>query len=93
MLVGDVGDNVEGVRGIGPVKALKYLEGHDPEGMERTVRQLYNDDVRFELNKKLFKVLRSEEEYQNIISESERTQAPTVRAEGDPGSVSTTDAG
>ncbi len=40
LLVGDVADNIKGVAGIGPVKALKALESN-PDDMEGTVVDLY----------------------------------------------------
>ena len=54
MLIGDKGDNVVGVAGIGKAKAPRILEGCETEEeMFDTVRELYNDDVRFLRNGQL----------------------------------------
>lgn len=60
MLTGDRADNIIGVRGIGPVKAERYLN-NAPNRME-LVRALYNDDTRFWNNYTLIRVIRTREE-------------------------------
>lgn len=69
MLVGDPSDNIKGVEGIGKVKAPRILNSLDPDDWEENVRSLYNDDERFELNKKLFTVLREEPDDPTISEE------------------------
>jgi len=54
MLIGDKGDNIVGVAGIGKAKAPRYLEGCETEEeMFDVVRELYNDDMRFLRNGQL----------------------------------------
>lgn len=51
MLIGDVSDNVIGVRGIGEVKAAKLIDPlQTEEGMFGVVHQLYSDHDRFYMN-------------------------------------------
>lgn len=51
MLIGDTVDNIRGIRGYGPKKAEVYLSSYKTEDeMEQAVRELYNDDDRFEMN-------------------------------------------
>jgi 5'-3' exonuclease len=69
MLIGDTSDNVRGVAGIGTVKAGRHLQALRPSEMEARVYELYNDRERFLLNRKLLTILRSEEEYVNILEE------------------------
>jgi 5'-3' exonuclease len=62
-LVGDRSDNIEGVVGIGPVKAERHLSGlFDPRDLYEACRSLYNDDKRFHLNMKLLYVWRKPED-------------------------------
>jgi 5'-3' exonuclease len=65
MLVGDVADNIFGIKGIGPKKAEKifeYIYEEDLELLNRAyyncVASLYNDSVRMHRNAKLLWVLR-----------------------------------
>lgn len=67
MIVGDVADNVFGIRGLGPVKAAKLLdtiEWDTLEGLDSKyyslVSSLYNDPVRMHKNAKLLWILRKE---------------------------------
>jgi 5'-3' exonuclease len=69
MLIGDSSDNIRGVEGIGPVKARKHLENLSAEEMHLRVRELYGDDERFILNLRLLSVLRSEEQYLQVLGE------------------------
>jgi len=68
MLIGDVADNIRGVDGIGAVKALRALEGLTEEEMYLRVKELYDDDERFNLNLRLFTVMKNEEELQEIYA-------------------------
>lgn len=77
MLVGDSSDNVRGIDGIGPVRADKILRNLRPEDMEHTVREYYQDGERFLLNYRLLRILRSEEEYENIISQGQGQKITT----------------
>lgn len=72
MLVGDTSDNVRGVDGIGPVKAGRHLSGLTPEQMHSTTFDLYGDPGRFFLNYRLLRVLRTKEEYEEIMSNIEQ---------------------
>lgn len=76
MLVGDSADNIRGVDGIGAVKGRRLLEGLSSEEMYQSVRRAYDDDERFLLNYRLLRILRSEEEYVDLISEIEGKKPP-----------------
>jgi 5'-3' exonuclease len=58
-LVGDVADNVFGIRGVGPVKAARMLDGLDPCDYYAVCREAYDDVDRFHMNCKLLWVWRS----------------------------------
>jgi 5'-3' exonuclease len=95
MLVGDRADNITGIFGLGVVKSLALLEGLTPLEMEETVREIYNDDIRFNINKRLLKILRSEEEYAERLEEIHEAQfqqkqgqdSPAICQGQDPGQV------
>lgn len=76
MLIGDSGDNVRGVDGIGPKKSRQHLAGRSPEEMYSTVRGLYADDERFLRNFRLLRILREEHEYEDILREIKGTPTP-----------------
>ena len=57
-LVGDTADNVFGVRGIGPVKALKVLDGCLPEDYYAACKALYDSEERYHTNCKLLWIWR-----------------------------------
>lgn len=71
MIVGDVADNITGIRGLGPVKAAKILDLHTWNNYEvteeldlayyNTVRDLYKDDERMHINAKCLWILREED--------------------------------
>lgn len=74
LLMGDRSDNIPGVSGIGEVKSEKLLIGRTIQEMEQIIEDYYDDKIQLEINRKLIRVLRSEEEYQNILSQSEGPQ-------------------
>lgn len=77
MLIGDRSDNITGVSGIGEIKSSRIVDSYDDiNELHEYVRSLYNDDQRFTTNLRLFRILRSEKEYENILSEIQR-QEPT----------------
>jgi 5'-3' exonuclease len=60
-LIGDRGDNIKGVDGLGPVKAGRALEGlSTPEEYYKACRELYNDDERYHLNLRLLYIWQKE---------------------------------
>jgi 5'-3' exonuclease len=69
MLIGDTSDGVRGVEGVGPVKAGRMLADCTPEEMHTRVYDSYGDPERFFLNTRLLRVLRSKEEYEQILGE------------------------
>ena len=90
MLVGDASDNVPGISGIGPVKAARALVGLSPEEMEATTRNLYGDPEWFSLNWRLLKVIRSEEEWNEIeatIRKSEGEEPTEDGSSSNPNSI------
>lgn len=66
MLVGDASDNVPGIAGIGPVKAARILAGLSPEEMEARTYDIYADSEWFNLNLRLLRIIRTEEEWKAI---------------------------
>jgi 5'-3' exonuclease len=84
LLVGDTVDNIVGIRGIGPVKAGRLLDGLTEErDLFETVRRAYGDDHRLLKNGRLLWVRRVENElwgFPNV--EKERVG---VGGEGDSG--------
>lgn len=70
MLVGDSSDNLRGIDGLGPVKSARLLSGLSPEEAHLKVSRLYEDAGRDFLHSyRLFRLLRSEEEFQEIMNE------------------------
>lgn len=60
-LVGDSVDNIFGVKGIGAVKAARWINDVENENdMYNICRALYKDDTRFHMNCKLLWILREE---------------------------------
>lgn len=75
MLVGDTSDNVRGVDRIGPVKANRIIAGADSiEDLAEYVRELYNDNERYEQNLHLLRVLRNERDHENVKAYIENKQ-------------------
>jgi len=68
MLTGDKADNIIGVTGIGVKKSFDALKGLTEEEMYLRVKELYDDDERFNLNLRLFTVMKNEEELQEIYA-------------------------
>lgn len=63
LLIGDVSDNIRGIRGIGPVGAGRLLNGLSTEqAFFDLVRKLYNDDERLLMNGRLLKIKTAEDE-------------------------------
>lgn len=82
-LVGDVADNIIGVRGLGPVKAGRILDPLYADTLEvldeiyyETVRGLYNDDVRLHTNAKCLWILRHEAGF--WLTPDERAEKPVM---------------
>lgn len=70
MLIGDSSDNLRGIDGIGPVKSERLLRGLSPEEAHAKVLGLYEDAGRdFFHSYRLFRLLRTEEEYHEIMRE------------------------
>lgn len=76
MLVGDPTDNVRGVRGIGRIKAKSYLEGLPTPEMYYRVLERYPSREEFVRNYRLLRVLRSEEEYVDLLGQIQGTYPP-----------------
>lgn len=100
MLIGDTSDNIQGVEGLGKVKAPKKLLGLSAKQMYDTVRELYNDDERFLMNFRMLRILRNPVEYENILqeiedknsfSQSEGENTPEDSSEEDTGEVPAVD--
>jgi len=83
MLVGDKGDNIIGVAGIGKVKAPRILEGCETEEeMFDTVRELYADDARFFRNGQLLWIWKTKGGIWNspLLSKLDTSIKPGVEA-------------
>ena len=76
MLVGDVSDNLAGIRGLGPVKAGRILSGCTPEEAHLRVLGVYKEHGQdFDLAYRLFRLLRSVEEWNEVKSEIEFSES------------------
>jgi 5'-3' exonuclease len=70
MVVGDAADNLRGIDGLGPVKAGRLLRACSAEEAHSVVSGLYQErDQDFFLAYRLFRLLRSTEEYWEIMNE------------------------
>jgi 5'-3' exonuclease len=69
VIQGDRSDNIPGVKGMGPVKAKRALLGLSPEEMESRVRSYYDDERQYLLNCRLLRLLRSEDEYYQVLEQ------------------------
>jgi 5'-3' exonuclease len=62
-LIGDVADNITGVRGLGPVKSARLINDLEDEvNMFSVVQSLYNDDARLLRNGRLLYIHRREQD-------------------------------
>ena len=89
MLVGDVADNIFGIRGLGPVKAGRILDPiiHDSleelnEAYYKTVHALYNDLGRLHSNASCLWILRNETDLcvKPWLPASERQESPVMES-------------
>lgn len=97
MLVGDTSDNLRGIDGLGPVKSGRLLQGLSAEEAHLKVQAIYADHGRdFFQAYRLYRLLRSEEEYheimaelelENIFGESQGPEATTVGTGSVVGSI------
>ena len=72
LLTGDTSDNVHGIRGIGPVKAGKYINDVEDEwDMFEIVQALYNDDERLLRNGKLLWIMKKDNDWWEFPKETE----------------------
>jgi DNA polymerase-1 len=92
MLIGDRNDNVPGIPRVGEKTAPRILDAKDPDDWKRTVFELYEScDMDFERNYRLLRLLRSEDELEDIEDFIRKSQgkAPTAaRSKEDPASLS-----
>lgn len=84
-LIGDTSDNIFGIKGIGPAKAGKLLEGCTTErALFEACRGLYQDDERYFRNLKLLWVLRTEGgvfDEKLLLSELDESQSTQLHSE------------
>lgn len=84
MLIGDTSDNLRGIDGLGPVKSERLLRGLSPQEAHLKVLGLYEDAGRDFLHSyRLFRLLRSEEEYREIMNEISISQGQGPEATTD----------
>jgi 5'-3' exonuclease len=92
MLIGDRSDNIPGIPGLGETKAPRVLNGKDPEHWREIVSRLYEScELDFERNYRLLRLLRSEEDFEEIedfIRQSQGTGVTEDRSTSDSPSVS-----
>lgn len=70
MLIGDSSDNLRGIDGLGPVKSARELSGLSAEEAFARVNAIYEEHGRdFLSSYRMFRLLRSEEEYLEILNE------------------------
>lgn len=71
MLQGDNADNIQGIKGYGPVKIYKTLKELSVRSCKDKVRSIYKNDNHFEENLKLLTMLKTgkEEYYLELIGE------------------------
>lgn len=77
MLIGDKSDNVEGVAGIGVVKASRAIDPFDEEqDMFELVWNLYSDKQRFFTNAQLLWILKQSDNPQEVLLHFHSLQLP-----------------
>tara|TARA_R110000823_G_scaffold54623_6_gene133995 strand:- start:695 stop:1531 length:837 start_codon:yes stop_codon:yes gene_type:complete len=86
-LTGDNSDNIKGIKGIGPKKAAKILEGIDTpaDRWERVIKEWEDNNLprhELELSKKLLTMLTSWKDYENIRTHLQ--SKATLRKPHDP---------
>lgn len=70
MLIGDSSDNLRGIDGLGPVKSERALRGLTAEEAFARVNAIYEEHGRdFLFSYRLFRLLKSEEEYHEVLNE------------------------
>lgn len=70
LLIGDIADNIVGVRGLGPVKASRIINIHEDEiNMFEAVQIIYDDDTRLLRNGKLMWLHRKENDWWEFPSD------------------------
>jgi hypothetical protein len=92
MLVGDASDNLRGIEGLGPVKAGRLLQGLSPEEAHLKVQAVYEDYGQdFFQAYRLFRLLRSEEEFWEIMNEVGlgQSEGPEIATVGEGSVVGT----
>lgn len=82
LLIGDVADNITGVRGVGKVWAERLLApAKSEEELFKIVRDLYRDDERLLLNGRLLKIRTRQEEIWEFPKQSIINQPPPSQGE------------
>lgn len=77
-LIGDTADNIQGIKGIGPKKAAQLLPvGMSPDKMRGVVQRLYKKHkLDYEMNYRLLRILRSQDEYEETKRWLKARQVP-----------------
>lgn len=71
MLQGDSADNIQGIKGYGPVKIYNTLKDLSVESCRTKVKSIYNNDKHFEENLKLLTMLKTGKEVYYLEAKSE----------------------
>ncbi len=79
MLIGDRSDNIPGIPGLGETKAPRVLNDKSPADWREIVSRLYEScGLDFERNYRLLRLLRSEEEYEEVENFIRQSQGERV---------------